>query len=165
VEGVRYVEEGNLLACALVGFMRVPEAERPRVKAEALRKLAEADIGSFKRYLLMECVEAYLPLDGPLMQQYQHLLVTRPEYQTVIRTGKTTRELGIEEGIERGEERAQRRLVQRQLTRKFGPLSPAVQARLDALTMAQLDVLAEELLDAKSLAELGLEDAPGQGGS
>jgi hypothetical protein len=149
VEGVRYVEEGNLLACALVGFMRVPEAERPRVKAEALRKLAEADIGTFKRYLLMECVEAYLPLDGPLIQQYQHLLVTRPEYQTVIRTGKTTRELGIEEG--------KLQLVQRLLTRKFGPLSPTVQARLDALTMAQLDVLAEELLDAKSLAELGLE--------
>jgi hypothetical protein len=161
LDGVRYVEEGNLLACALVGFMRVPEADRPRVKAEALRKLAEANISTLKRYLLMECVEAYLPLDGPLMQQYQHLLVTQPEYQTVIRTGKTTRE----EGIEFGEERAQRRLVQRQLTRKFGPLSSAVQARLDALTMPQLDVLAEELLDAKSLAELGLEDAPAQGGS
>ena len=153
LDGVRYVEEGNLLGCALVGFMRVPEADKPRIKAEALRKLAEANIGTFKRYLLMECVEAYLPLDGPLMQQYQHLLFTQPEYQTVIRTGKTTRE----EGIELCEERAQRRLVQRQLTHKFGPLSPAVQARLDALTMAQLDVLAEELLDAKSLAELGLE--------
>jgi hypothetical protein len=71
----------------------------------------------------------------------------------VIRTGKTTRE----EGIEFGEERERRRVVQRQLTHKFGPLSSAVQARLDALTMPQLDVLAEELLDAKSLAELGLE--------
>jgi hypothetical protein len=154
LDGVRYVEEGNLLACALVGFMRVPRVEQPRIKAEALRKIAEAKISEFKRYLLMECVEAYLPLDGPLMQQYQHLLVTKSEYQAVIRTGKTTRELGIEEG----EARERRRVVQRLLTRKFGVLSPLAQTRFDAMTMEQLDVLAEELLDAKSLVELGLED-------
>ena len=75
----------------------------------------------------------------------------------MIKTGITTRELGIQEGLEQGEERERRRVVQRQLTRKFGPLSPAVQERLDALSMERLDVLTEELLDATSLAQLGLD--------
>jgi hypothetical protein len=93
----------------------------------------------------MGLIEAYMPLDGPLMQQYQDLLVTK-EYATVIRFEDTTYE------------RAQRALVGKLLTKRFGPLSAVAQQRLAAYPSEKLEELGEALLTAASLAELGLED-------
>jgi hypothetical protein len=145
LDGLRYAEGDNLLGVAFVGLMRVPEAEMPVVKANALRRLAEANLTDVRRYLLMGLIEAYMPLDGPLMQQYQDLLVTK-EYATVIRFEDTTYE------------RAQRALVGKLLTKRFGPLSAVAQQRLAAYPSEKLEELGEALLTAASLAELGLED-------
>ncbi|MGL4551554.1 MAG: DUF4351 domain-containing protein [Gemmataceae bacterium] len=153
LDGVRYAEGGNLLGVAFVGLMRVPDGRKPRVKADALRRLAEAELTDISRYLLMEVVEAYLPLDGPLMQQYRDLLMTK-EYAAVLKAAKTTFEMGEE----RGEEKARRSLVLKLLTRRFGPLSAVALQRLAAYPPERLEELGEALLTAASLAELGLED-------
>ncbi|CAN5885784.1 hypothetical protein BH23PLA1_BH23PLA1_20230 [soil metagenome] len=44
------------------------------------------------------------------------------------------------------------------LENRFGPLSEAVRARLEALPADRLESLGVELLSAGSLKELGLED-------
>jgi len=62
----------------------------------------------------------------------------------------TTYERGIIEG--------QRRMALRQLAAKFGPLSPAITQRVEALSPEQLDQLLLNLLKSSSLKELGLSD-------
>jgi hypothetical protein len=45
-------------------------------------------------------------------------------------------------------------LLQRQLTRRFGELSAAQQAKLAAATPAQLEIWGDRVLDAASLDEV-----------
>jgi hypothetical protein len=62
-------------------------------------------------------------------------------------------EIGREEGKAEGKAEATRALVGRLLERKFGPLSVAQQAKLDAATLEQLEHYAEALMTAPSLQE------------
>jgi hypothetical protein len=58
-------------------------------------------------------------------------------------------------------EDGQRRVVRRQLEKRFGPLSPAVQSCIESWSTERLDEVSLKLLEARSLDELGLgEDRP-----
>jgi flagellar biosynthesis/type III secretory pathway protein FliH len=72
---------------------------------------------------------------------------------------KEGREEGREEGLKEG--RAQRaQILLRQLTRKFGPLSPTTQQRVNAAGTGELDTWALKLLDAKTLDEVFAANPP-----
>jgi len=61
------------------------------------------------------------------------------------------------EGLEQGREQGQRELLLHLLTRRFGPLPEATRQRVQALTSSEeLSGLAERVLDAPSLDDLGL---------
>jgi hypothetical protein len=62
----------------------------------------------------------------------------------------------IEEWIQEGEARGARRLLLRQLQKRFGELPAAALARLEAADLAACEALAERVLEANSLEELGL---------
>jgi hypothetical protein len=147
-----YLQGTNLLGVALSALMRVPAGRRAELKAEAMQRLATAPENEARRYLLCECVEAYLPLEGPQLAEYEHLLQSE-RYKEAQMIGLTSFEKGVEKG--------QRALVERQLRRKFGPLSPAVQQRLAALPGDRLAELGEALMTTASLRELGLEGDEG----
>ncbi len=55
--------------------------------------------------------------------------------------------LGIEKGLQQGMQQERRYLIQRQLTRRCGALPAEIIAQLEQLTMAQLEQLADALLD------------------
>jgi hypothetical protein len=59
-----------------------------------------------------------------------------------------------EEGIVQGRESATRSLVIKQLTRKFGNLSPELLARVNSLSIDRVEALAEDLLDFTSVGDL-----------
>jgi predicted transposase YdaD len=61
---------------------------------------------------------------------------------------------GIAEGIAEGKLEEAASLAQRQLTARFGPLSPKTMKRLAKLTLPELEDLAIRLLTAKSITEL-----------
>ena len=61
---------------------------------------------------------------------------------------------GIQQGMQQGMQRGEALLLQRQLTRRFGELSAAQQARLAAATPAQLETWGDRVLDAASLDEV-----------
>lgn len=66
-------------------------------------------------------------------------------------------ERGVQQGIERGRAQGQHRLLQRQLERRFGSLPEGALDRLAAIRdPSALDRLGEQLLEARSLEELGL---------
>jgi hypothetical protein len=128
----------------------------------------------YRRNLLMEIVEAYLPLHGPHLNEYRTLLLT--EGFTMARVlGKTSREEGIEEGYKmarelaktsreegfgEGEEigllKGRRAMLRELLEAKFGGLAPEVVARLEAMPLEELRRLTPLVWKADSLAGLGL---------
>ncbi len=55
--------------------------------------------------------------------------------------------------------KGQLNVLQRQLERRFGSLSPAVLEKLATWPAERLPELADQLLTAKSLRELGLEES------
>ena len=94
LDGEQYVAGEHLLGVALTALMRVPPARRAEVHAEALRRLAEARENDYRRYLLLDCLEAYATLDEEQAQELAALLRTE-RYQGTQAMAMTTFEKGI----------------------------------------------------------------------
>ena len=56
-----------------------------------------------------------------------------------------------DEGMEQGRVEGERAILERQLKRRFGLLPPATALRLDGASTADLEMWAENLLDAETL--------------
>ncbi len=63
-------------------------------------------------------------------------------------------EKGRAEGIEKGIEKGERAVLAKQLTLKFGALDEAVRTRLEAASLAELDLWSERILTVTTLGEL-----------
>ncbi len=67
-------------------------------------------------------------------------------------------EKGLEEGREEGHEKGRQdeaaALLLRQARRRFGPLPPEIEVRLDAQPLARLEALAEVIFDLDGLSDL-----------
>jgi Domain of unknown function (DUF4351) len=155
LDGEQFVTGENLLGVALSALMRLPGDRRAELYAEGLKRIATSGENDFRRFLLVECLEAYADLDDAQGEQLRALLQTEA-YQEVDAVMKTTYERGIEQGIERGIIQGERRSTLRQLEAMFGPLSPTVKELVDAMSMEALEQLQLDLLTAKSLDELRL---------
>ncbi len=115
-----------------------------------------------------DSIETYVDLDDVAQAEYEALLAEEgnEEVATMEMTwaGRIAHEArqsalqeGRAEGREEGREEGQRELLLRQLERRFGPLSPATRKRVSDLTsIEELSGLAERLLAATRLEELGL---------
>src|SRR5262249_39247810 len=127
--------------------------------AEALARIKESPLTNQQRFLLAECVEAYLPLDADQQKEFEKLVATE-KYAGVKAMNKTSYEKGIEAGIEAGIEKGEangRRAVLRELLEaRFGELSSAAQERLQMLSLDELNQMGKAILTAKSLVDLGL---------
>jgi hypothetical protein len=145
LDGFQYLEGTNWLGVALSALMRVPPERRVELKAEAMERLATSPLSEYQRHLLCECVDAYLPLQGPHLEEFQQLLLTN-RYKETRMLGTTFFQQG------------QWSVIQQQLEHRFGPLSPTVLEKLASWPVERLRELANQLLTAKSLRELGLED-------
>jgi hypothetical protein len=145
LDGLQYIAGTNLLGVALAALMRIPEAARPKAKADALLKIASSGASDQRKYLLCECVKAYLPLEGLQMEEYEQMLVT-PPYQLAQKYGKTFTEEGM------------LKLLRELLTHRFGPLSAVALQRLEALSEAELLDVGNRFYQVDKLSDLGLED-------
>lgn len=149
LDGIQYVQGDNWLGVALAALMRIPRERVAWLGAEALRRISQAPLTDQQRFLLGECVQAYLPLEEEQQHEFQKLVASE-EYKGVQAVNATWFEQGVEKGW--------RQVLQKQLEKRFGSLSEAVRERLRQLPAERLSPLAEELLRAESLRELGLED-------
>ncbi len=61
---------------------------------------------------------------------------------------------GIEQGLAQGKQSEALTIVTRQLNHQIGTLTPELQQRIEQLQLAQLEDLAEELLDFSEVADL-----------
>jgi hypothetical protein len=151
LDAEQYLAGDNWLGVALSALMRIAPDRRGWLKAEALRRLVSCPENEYRRFLLCECVEAYLPLEGPQLREYEHLLLTEP-YREVLPMTPTWYERGMAKGVEQG----RREFLRDLLETRFGPLSPKALEKLNAWSTEQLVEAGRALLTAQSLQDLGL---------
>ena len=148
LDGRQYLGSGNWLGVGLSPLMKAPPGGRAKLTADAQEKAVRCPQEA-RRYLLLECIQAYAPLTEQERLDLVSLLRT-PEFAGAFAMNKTVREEGREEG-ERG-------LVRRILQRRFGVLNEPALRRLEQHPVDQLDELAIAAMNAQSLKDLGLED-------
>ena len=95
-----YVQGDNWLGVALSALMKISPDRIAWLGAEALRRLASAPLTDQQRFLLGECVQAYLPLDDVQREQYERMIAGE-EYSGVKTMNKTSFDKGLEQGIDR----------------------------------------------------------------
>jgi hypothetical protein len=169
LDGVQYVQGDNWLGVALAALMRIPRERVAWLGAEALRRIKDAPLSEQRRFLLGECVQAYLPLDDEQKREFEQL-VGSEAYHGVQAMNTTWYEQGLEkgrveglekgrvEGLEKGQEKGRREVLRELLEERFGPLpAPAVE-RLEQLPAERLKALSRAVLHAQSLRDLGLMD-------
>ncbi|MBM3224403.1 MAG: DUF4351 domain-containing protein [Candidatus Tectomicrobia bacterium] len=164
LDAMRYLHGANWLGVALAALMRASPTQRAALGAAAWRRLLQCPENEYRRYLLCECVDAYLPVDDVQRQEFETLVLRDPDpgvqqmATTLLeRMRQEGRQEGQQEGRQEGTLLGQREFVVMLLTERFGPLSPAVQAQIQTLSAERLAALGRALLTATSLQELGLE--------
>jgi hypothetical protein len=161
LDAVEYVQGDNWLGVALAALMWIPPERVAWLGAEALRRIQAAPLNEQQRFLLGECVQAYLPLDEMQQREFERLMTTE-SYKGVQAMNSTWFEKGIEKGIEKGREQGiekeRRESLLELLQERFGPLAPAVRARVEQLALEKLQPTRKAALKAASLADLGLAD-------
>lgn len=155
----QYVSQDNWLGVALAALMCIPAERKAWLAAEALRRIRDCPHNEWRRFLLGEFVQAYLPLDEKQRHEYDRLLDSEP-YEGVREMATTWYEQGVAKGIEQGIEQGQRNLFLMLLDERFGPLGEVARARVQSLSKDKLMQLGRSLFRAQSLRDLGLEDEP-----
>ena len=159
-----FLAKDQPLAWALAALMRSETLSRAEHKMACLRRIAAASLDDLRRFLLVNCVETYLQLQGRDAEELEALEARgNAEEVRVMRMtwaeeleakGRATGvEMGKREGLEMGFWQA----LLRQLGVRFGPLSDDVKRRVEAIrSVERLNQIAEQILVASSLEELGL---------
>lgn len=168
LEAGPYLHGENWLGVALSALMKLPKGKAAEYGAEALRRLSEAaTLNDQQRFLLGDCVEAYLPIDPMEARRFRGIIELNST-EGVRAMNKTRNELsfesgiekgierGIEQGIDRGRRYGQLEFLEAMLDAKFGPLEPGFIEKLRGLTDGRLLELARSIPSTQSLAELGL---------
>ena len=71
LEAERYVMGENILGVALAALMQVPPERRAWLKEQAFHRVYACRENNLRRFLLFECVDAYLPLEGPQLHEFE----------------------------------------------------------------------------------------------
>ena len=152
----RFVRQENPIASALMAKMKMSARDRPKVKAECLRMLANLRLDPARSALIGGFIESYLSLSAQEMKRYEREVAgfapaeREATMELLTHWHLEGRQEGRQEGIARGKEA----LVERQLRRRLGSVPAGVSARLARLSPDQLDDLGEALLDFSGYADL-----------
>lgn len=135
------------------------------MRQKCLSKIAAAkSLDDTSRFRLFNGVATYLELDGGAAEEFAVLRAAEAGSEETMRPITWEEKIearglerGMESGLARGQERGMREVLLRQLKRRFPPLPHWAVERVQAITSTdELGSLAERLLTAGSLEELGL---------
>ncbi len=153
LDATPYLTGENLLGIALAALMRVPTERRAELKASAVERLGTSPLNEAQKYLLLECVETYFPLNGSESAEYRQLIEA-----TSKREVKQMPNMWIEIGKKEGRLEERHAILLTFLEKRFGPLTESVRERVDALEPKRVEEILDKILAAPSLRDLGLED-------
>jgi predicted transposase/invertase (TIGR01784 family) len=162
-------QETNSHAIEIIQLILATEKKAPTI-ARKLAEKVEQETNTELRDNVVEFIEAVLVYKFPkLSRQEVEAMFTHSDlkktrvYQDAVQEGLQIGEqrglqIGKQEGLQIGEQRGlmkgQAAMLQRQLTRKFGKISPTVKSKISKLSIAQLEDLAEAIFDFQTSADL-----------
>jgi hypothetical protein len=153
LDAVTYLNKGNTIGIALSALMKMPPDRAPELGYEAIRKLAEAPLTEQQRFLLAECVNAYLPLDAAGQRKYEQLIESATDNR-VKAMNKTPYDRGMEAGIETGELRAMRTVAVALLESRFQSVPHTYLRRVEAMTVPELHQFTLRIAKADKIEHL-----------
>jgi len=164
LDGLQYLSGQNLLGVGLSSLMKLPVDQAAELGVAALERIALSDLDDQRKYLLAECIEAYLPLDDAGRKKFEKLIGSS-DFRGAKAMNKTTRELALEEGrltgrqegIREGIQKGSQRTLTEFLAERFGPLSNAVSTRVQNLSEDEVSRVIKAAFRANSLKDLNLE--------
>jgi hypothetical protein len=167
LNGQTYVAGDNPLGIALTGLMGLPPEKRLDIGRDAWRRLVQWQLNDYQRYLLYECLDAYLPQDDAQRQEFEGQLLTTSDPGEKAMTATLFDKIrqegwqkgwqeGKQEGRQEGKEEALRESLRTVLEARFGPLPQAVLERVAVLPPEQLDQLLRKATTVESIQGLGL---------
>lgn len=143
-----------------IGLMQLIVASEKHATEQAKRLLQQVEQTSsiLAKEVLLELIETTMVYKFPLMSRQEIAamlgLAESAKHTRVYQEGlEEGLEKGLEEGLEKGLEREQM-LVLRQLTHRFGEITPQLQSKIKALPLDSLEELAEALLDFTAVGDL-----------
>jgi hypothetical protein len=148
-----FLTQRNPVAAALMAKMKIDPVDRPKVKVECLRMIANLKLDKARTFQLSGFIDNYLQLNPVEKQQFQ-VEVDKIKLPTERENVMELTTSWKEEGIVQGRESATRIIVSKQLTRKLGNLSPELLSRVNGLNLDRVEALAEDLLDFTSVGDL-----------
>jgi Domain of unknown function (DUF4351) len=151
-----FAQRPNPVAAALMAKMGMSAEERPRVKLECLRLLTWLRLVPGRAHFLSGFIDTYLRLNSEeslLFEAQADTILNRTERTKVMELTTSWKEEGRQEGREEGRHEGQVEMALRQLRRRCGPLPKRLDSKVRALTIPELEDLAEAVLDFSSLAD------------
>ena len=136
-------------------------AEREQWKWTLIRGLYERGLTKEKIVNLFKIIDKMMTLPKELQRglvaKIKHL-----EEENQMPFISPTEELAMERGVERGIEQGEQQLIFRQLNRRFGEIESSFIETIRTLSIEQLELLGEALLDFSSITDLEqwLENKP-----
>lgn len=154
-----FLSRDQPLAWVLAALMRCESLSRAEHKMACLRRIASAPIADLPRFLLVNCVETYLQLEGRDAEELEALQArgNAEEMRAMKAIRMTWAEKLVAEGIEQGVEQGVRQTLLHLLGARFGPISDEVRRRIEAIgSVERLNQIADQILFARSLEEISL---------
>ena len=165
LDALEYSRGDNWLGVALSALMKAERDRWPMLGADALLRLADAPVNEYQRFLLSDCVQAYLPLDEAGQATFERITKAEP-YSRIVPMNKTPydngmdnglvlgREEGIERGIEVGKEKAMRSAAIALLESKYRSVPKAFLERIHELGYDDLLTLVVIIPNSTSMESL-----------
>ncbi len=159
-----YLNADNAAASALMAKMGVKPAERPKVRAACLRMLIRLKLPRAKWRPITKFIDAYLPLTEAQEKEFDNEIrrFEPRERRNAVEYITSWERKGFEkgklegklEGELKGKLEGKLEIALKLLSRRLGELSATMRKRIGKLSAAQLDGLAEALLDFHNKADL-----------
>ncbi|MDX1588815.1 MAG: hypothetical protein R3296_07740 [Oleiphilaceae bacterium] len=143
-----YWDSPNLVARLNLSNMNLSQYDRVTVYAQAVRALLDLEPDNDKRIKYLDFIDIYSALTENEQQEYQ----TRyPKERAAM---SRFAERFLKEGREEGRKEGVLSLLKNLLQHRFGPLDELSQQRLEKATLEELELWADNLLEARTLEEV-----------
>ena len=143
-----WLDSRNVVARICLPNMVVPTGRRIDVYARAVRGLLDLEPDPVRRRKYIDFIDIYADLTDNERRRYAQRY---PEENSMM---KGFNQQAREEGISQGRREGERAVLERLLRRRFGPLPPAVRETLGAASATDLEVWADNVLDAGTLDDV-----------
>ncbi len=149
----RFMESKNPLAYALMAKMKYSRRERVCLKADFLRLILRAGVDPARQSLLVEFVEAYMPLRIDEQSRFEELVTSEKSYEGVRAMVTTYEQAGIEKGRLEGKLEALLLIMEN----RFLKVPAVVKRKVQQINSSErIDELLKAMLNAKSINDLPL---------